>query len=147
MSTKCTIKHGDDFHFYHECFDDSNVYLQLDKGEIELSGREVTLVIPKAIWAIIREAEPVELRFAKMKDEDIQARVESEVDERIAKHAAASDDRGRGWASLIGCIPYGNANDAREAQIERGVEYYNVHRKREKKILNRIRKYKRDNKR
>jgi hypothetical protein len=30
MSTRCTIGHNDDFHLYEECFDTSNVYLQLD---------------------------------------------------------------------------------------------------------------------
>ena len=38
MSTRCTIGHGEDFHLYEECFDTSNVYLQLEaKFEAELS--------------------------------------------------------------------------------------------------------------
>jgi hypothetical protein len=36
MSTKCTLKHGRDestgqsFHLYEECFEDGNVYLELE---------------------------------------------------------------------------------------------------------------------
>ena len=38
MSTRCTIGHDEDYHLYEECFDTSNVYLQLDKKfEAELS--------------------------------------------------------------------------------------------------------------
>jgi hypothetical protein len=147
MSTKCTIKYGDDFHFYNECFDDGNVYLELDNAEVEISGREVTLVIPKAIWAVIRESAPVDLPFAKMTDEEILARAEAYVDKRIVDHKAATTDGGRSLTSLFGFIPYGDASDPREVQIERGVENYKFHRKREKKILNKIRKYQRQNKR
>lgn len=33
MSTRCTVAHDDDFHLYQECFEQDNVYLQLDGGD------------------------------------------------------------------------------------------------------------------
>jgi hypothetical protein len=33
MSTRCTISHSDDFHLYQECFEQDNVYLNLDSGD------------------------------------------------------------------------------------------------------------------
>lgn len=32
MSTRCTIAHDKDWHLYQECFEQDNVYLQLDGG-------------------------------------------------------------------------------------------------------------------
>lgn len=31
MSTKCTISHGPSYHFYEDCFDEDNVYLELNQ--------------------------------------------------------------------------------------------------------------------
>jgi len=41
MSTKATIKYGDSFHLYNDCFDDDAIYLELNgKFEIEFSVSE-----------------------------------------------------------------------------------------------------------
>lgn len=37
MSTKCTIRHGDRWHLYEECLEDTGVYLELENVEIQLS--------------------------------------------------------------------------------------------------------------
>lgn len=55
MSTKCSIGYADDHHLYEECWDTSNVYLQLDKSfEVEVStfdGRpSVTVQIDVTLW-------------------------------------------------------------------------------------------------
>ena len=39
MSTKFSVAGGDSFHFYRECFDAENVYLQLDSADFEVEGR------------------------------------------------------------------------------------------------------------
>lgn len=146
MSTKCTIKYGDGFHFYDECFDDDNVYLQLDEADVEMYGRQVTLAIPKAVWAVIRESAPVELPYAKMKDSEIEAEVTKTVDERIAEYKVA-DEKSKPILNFMGSLPFGGADSPREEQIARGIEYYSSERRRQKRILNQIRKYQRDNKR
>ena len=32
MSTRCSLAYDGDFHLYQECFENDNVYLELDKG-------------------------------------------------------------------------------------------------------------------
>lgn len=54
MSTKATIAHGRDFHFYHESLDEDNVYLELENVEFEASYRRVMVRIPVDIWEVIR---------------------------------------------------------------------------------------------
>lgn len=147
MSTKCTIKYGNDFHFYNECFDEDNVYLRLDKADIEQYGETVTMIIPKAIWAIIRESAEVNLEYALMTDEQILEYVTNEVDSRIARHNAETKEGLRQLHLLAGSFTFGFADEARDKQIKKGVKSYTEIRKREKKILNRINKYKRENKR
>ncbi len=59
MSTKATIKYGDSFHLYNDCFDDDAIYLELNgKFEIEFSVSEegnqyLTVRIPNKIAADI----------------------------------------------------------------------------------------------
>lgn len=36
MSTKSSLAHGKNFHFYNECFDDQNLYLELENAEFEV---------------------------------------------------------------------------------------------------------------
>lgn len=61
MSTKCTISYSHepefDFHFYHECFDDEAVYLELEGPDIEFEAYKdrVMIRIPNKIWNTIRE--------------------------------------------------------------------------------------------
>ena len=54
MSTKCTLKHGDSssgkhYHFYEECFDGENIYLDIDANFYAMNNG-VTLEIPRDIW-------------------------------------------------------------------------------------------------
>lgn len=56
MSTKATISYGSDYHFYEECFDRSNVYLQLEGAEFEANDRGVMVRIPIKIWREIFES-------------------------------------------------------------------------------------------
>lgn len=61
MSTKATITHDDNFHFYEECFDENNVYLQLDNAtnftvESTNYGNYVTVSVSTEILNKICEA-------------------------------------------------------------------------------------------
>jgi hypothetical protein len=65
MSTKASLKHGENFHFYEECLDQQNVFLCLRDSNpqsalyvtvtIDGSYKEVTLQIPRIIWNSIVE--------------------------------------------------------------------------------------------
>jgi len=61
MSTKASISHSDKHHFYEECLDNSNVYLQIDNPPglqvdfWEASQGSATLVIPIETWRQVVE--------------------------------------------------------------------------------------------
>lgn len=57
MSTKISITYDDDHHLYQECFENDNVWLELDNADItfESSTGKVTLGIPISTWRSIVE--------------------------------------------------------------------------------------------
>jgi hypothetical protein len=80
MSTKCTIAHGENFHFYHEVLDDEHVYLELETTQFEAGYRRVMLPIPIHIWETIRHLGGAQLDLADKQDDELLAMVETEVD-------------------------------------------------------------------
>src|SRR5579872_1898583 len=73
MSTKSTIAYGDNFHFYHEVFDEEFVYLTLEGVEFTAYRNQVTVAIPLAVWEVIRKRAGVEeFSLADKTDEELQ---------------------------------------------------------------------------
>lgn len=80
MSTKSTIAHGDNFHFYHEAADDDHVYLELEGVEFEAGHERVMVSIPIHIWETIRPLAGARLELVNHADEDLLAMVEADVE-------------------------------------------------------------------
>jgi hypothetical protein len=136
MSTKATIAYGDNFHFYHEVLDEDHVYLELETTHFEAGYGRVMIPIPIHIWETIRHLGGARLDLVNHTDEDLLAKVEAEVDERIADYRNAlreNPDRA-GWFSFVGSLVYGGADDPREQQIARGMEYYRNERQRQREV-------------
>ena len=55
MSTKVTLSHGQNYHFYEEIFDRSNVYLQIEGYEYEVRNDKVMVQVPIEVWRKILE--------------------------------------------------------------------------------------------
>ncbi|MGL6338201.1 MAG: hypothetical protein ACRC80_03570 [Waterburya sp.] len=138
MSTKCSIAHGDNFHFYRECFDEENVYLQLEGIEFTASQSEVTVTIPMAVWSIIRNFSVVDLSLADKTDAELRAMVEEKVDQRIEQYLTSDNEREKAMISLMGSICYGSADLPRNEQIESGMQYYRQTREQQLAIKNQI---------
>jgi hypothetical protein len=139
MSTKCTIVHGDSFHFYHEVFDDDHVYLELDTTHFEAGYGRVMVPIPIHIWETIRYLGGAQLDLVDKQDDELVAMVHSEVDQRIAEYQQVARDPDRAaFASFIGCLPYGKADTPRVDQIRKGVEYFRRERQRQREVRARI---------
>ena len=85
MSTKSSLAYGDNFHLYQECFDEENVYLELESVEFEASRDRVTVSIPVAIWEVIRAYGAVDLAYANYSDAEIETIVVEEVDAKNGK--------------------------------------------------------------
>jgi hypothetical protein len=140
MSTKCTISHGEDFHFYHEVLDDDHVYLELDTTHFEAGYGRVMLPIPIHIWETIRHLGGARLDLVDKADDSLLTMVERDVDQRIADYQQAlSESRDRaGFVALFGCLPYGTADSPRDDQIHRGMEYFQRERQRQLEVKARI---------
>lgn len=50
MSTKTTLSHGPNYHFYQEIFDASNVYLRIEGHEYEVTNDNAMIQIPIEVW-------------------------------------------------------------------------------------------------
>lgn len=137
MSTKSSLAHGEHFHLYNEAFDDEHVYLELNKAEFEASQDHVMVRIPLEVWITIQQVKPPHFDVAGKSDQQLLELVQAEVDERITRYQAATTDRGRGFASLIGGWVYGQADQPRDEQIEQGLKYHLEVRQRQERILER----------
>lgn len=117
MSTKSTIACGDNFHLYHECFDDTRVYLQLEGCPFEVSfdaTGTATVAIPIEIWEVLRHFPALDYTYADLSDDDIDAVVRDWVAKRPTT----------GIGRLFGAGVYGSPDDPADVQIARGVEHY-----------------------
>lgn len=133
MSTKETVAHGPNFHFFREVLDNDYIYLELEHVPFEASYNRVTVPIPVHIWEVIRRHEGTDLSFADKTDEEIRSLVEREVDERISRYNQETDEKRKRLAGF-GSMVYGRADRSREEQIERGIEYFNRKREHQRQI-------------
>jgi hypothetical protein len=136
MSTKSTIAHGNNFHFYHEALDDNHVYLELEGTEFEAGYQRVMVAIPIYIWETIRHLGVARLDLINHTDEDLLAMIEKNVDERIAEYQEAlrtNPDFSK-WIRFSGALLYGGADKPREEQIESGMDYYRRERQRQREV-------------
>jgi hypothetical protein len=134
MSTKATIAHGKNFHFYHEALDDRYVYLELEDVPFEASSNRVMVPIPTHIWEVIRRYPGVDLSLADKTDDELRAQVERNVDERIAEYSRLDDQKRRGLFRVFGSLTYGEVDSPREQQVEKGVSHFLELRKRQRQI-------------
>ncbi|MBO0862272.1 MAG: hypothetical protein J2P21_28005 [Chloracidobacterium sp.] len=136
MSTKATIAHGNNFHFYHEVLDDNHVYLELEGMEFEAGYNRVMVSIPIHIWETIRGLGAARLDLVNHTDEDLLAMIEADVDERIGEYQEAlhTNPDLSNWLKFLGCLTYGGADEPREEQIKRGMDYYRGERQRQREV-------------
>ncbi len=140
MSTKATIAYGESFHFYHECFDDDHVYLQLENVSFEASAGQVTVAIPVDVWETIRCLAPARLELVELSDDKLHRMIERQVDERIAEYEqikTAHPDRA-GMFAFFGSHVFGSADKPRGEQIKHGLKHYTRERERQQLVTQRM---------
>jgi hypothetical protein len=147
MSTKSSLAHGENFHFYEECFDDQHVYLELESTEFEViqiqrrnskdfSGR-VLARIPLETWITIQQVKPPHMDVVGKSDQELLEMVQTDVDERIARNKTAIADGKRTLGILMGSLAYGPADKARDVQIQSGITHFTEQRNQQREILER----------
>lgn len=122
MSTKSTIKYGENYHFYTEAMDDNNVYLDLSRDLLlNMTSHFVTIQIPAEIWEHIKNSYTFDTSKAEFTDKQIEQLVINEVDERIKSYNEKPDCVFR---TLSGSLTYGLPSDPREQQIDAGIKFW-----------------------
>jgi hypothetical protein len=132
MSTKVSLAHGPNFHFYTECFEDECVYLSIKNAQFEINNHHVMIEIPVAMWEVIRHYQVANIEWADKTNDEIAQYVEAKVRDRLAEVAEASD-QGKKWVRMFGSAVYGDANLPEHEQIARGVEHFQYLRTRQQK--------------
>jgi hypothetical protein len=112
MSTKCSIAYYKEdkptgFHFYHECMDRENVYLELvgDGVEYEARAGRVMVRIPIEVWEVIRKRAPADVSAADWTDEEIDAKASAEADGGVReyeRHVAEGNELALRWTAICG---------------------------------------------
>lgn len=140
MSTKCTIAYGENFHLYREVFDSDHVYFELDTTHFEAGYGRVMIPIPLHIWETIRRLGGAELDLVDLSDEELLARAQKEVEERMAEYQRVARERPEraGLVAILGSLVYGTADEPRDQQIRHGMEYFRRERKRQNELRARI---------
>jgi hypothetical protein len=160
MSTKSSLAHGENFHFYQECFDDQHVYLELENTEFEVfqtqrpnskefGGRvmvRIPLLAPTAapsgpgaleIWITIQQVKPPHMDLASKSDQELLEMVQKDFEARITRNQTAIAEGKRTLGILMGSLAYGPADDARDLQIKNGIAHFTEQRNQQREILER----------
>jgi hypothetical protein len=136
MSTKSSLAHGSGFHLYHECFEQDNVYLELEKAHFECYPDRVTVAIPIVVWEVIRQSAGADFSWVAKSDDEIRSYVEQEVHERITDFQNKDSESKR--FLFVGNGVFGDASEPKENQIEKGLAFYFGERDRQRKIFEQI---------
>jgi len=120
---------------YHDCFEQDNVYLELEKTHFECYPDKVTVAIPVVVWEVIRQSAGADFSWAAKSDDEIQSFVEQEVHGRLT---AFQDKESGSKKFMFGNSVFGLASEPRENQIEKGLAYYFGERDRQRKIFEQI---------
>lgn len=103
-----------DFHLYKECFDEQNLYL-----EVNLSDSTIKLIFPIGVaFGVARKISALEetaKRCAARTDADIAETANAEVDHRI-------ENMHDQITQMMGVLTYGSVHDPREDQVRSGIE-------------------------
>lgn len=144
MTIKTSLAYGKNFHFYQEAYNNNYVYLELEDIPYDAGYRRVMIAIPIDIWETIRGLGGANLDLVNATDEELIRLVERSVTERISQYEAArisapeEAERQRFHDSLI----FGAADEPRDRQLARGIQYYKTERDRQREVVARIAQHK-----
>jgi hypothetical protein len=144
MTVKATLAYGKSFHFYHEALDNNHVYLELEDVPYDPGYRRVMVAIPIDVWEVIRSLGQARLELVDLSDDDLLAIAERGVDERIAKYekVRVSDYEKADELRFENSVIFGAADDERERQVVRAMDYYKTERERQRGLVARMAQHK-----
>lgn len=142
MSTKSTLAYGDNFHLYRECFDDENVYLELNGLHFETTPGSAMVQIPLVVWEVIRGYSPADFSLVDKTDEELRSLAESYVQDRIdSVEQAEAEGRHESqiaFRKMVGMLVHGTYDQPRFEQLRLGVESLTAQRARQRTLRDAI---------
>ena len=144
MTMKTTLAYGKNFHFYQEALNSNYVYLELEDVPYDAGYRRIMIAIPIDVWQVVRTLGEASLELVNSSDEELLEIVKARVDERVAEYlrVRASSAEKAELVRFNNSIIFGSADEEREQQIVRGMEYYRTERERQRGIALRISQHK-----
>lgn len=144
MPVKITLAYGKNFHFFHEALDANQVYLELEDAVFEVGYRRIMISIPIDIWETIRGLGAASLNLVNASDDELMRLVEREVDDRISGYGKIrkSDPEKAELLRFNNSVVFGAADEAREQQVFKGLEYYRMERGRQREVVSRMAQHK-----
>jgi hypothetical protein len=144
MPVKVTLAYGKNFHFFHEALDANQVYLELEDAVFEVGYRRIMISIPIDIWETIRGLGGASLDLMNASDEELAQLVEKAVNSRIAEYERVrkSDPEKAELLRFSNSIIYGPADETREHQMLKGLEYHRTERGRQREVVSRMAQHK-----
>jgi hypothetical protein len=144
MPAKVTLAYGKNFHFFHEALDANQVYLELEDAVFEVGYRRIMISIPIDIWETIRSLGAASLNLVNVSDDELTRLVEREVDDRISGYEKIrkSDPEKAELLRFNNSVVFGAADEAREHQVLKGLEYYRMERGRQREVVSRMAQHK-----
>ena len=144
MPSKTTLAYGQGFHFYKEARNNDYVYLELEDIAYDAGYRRVMIAIPVDVWEVIRGLGGTDLDLVNATDEELIRIVESKVTERILQYESAlklTPEKAHKLRFSDSEV-LGAADEPRDRQLARGIEYYATQRRRQREIVERIAQHK-----
>jgi hypothetical protein len=137
MPVKVTLAYGKNFHFFHEALDANQVYLELEDAVFEIGYRRIMISIPIDIWETIRNLGAASLDLINASDEDLARIVDKAITDRITEYERVrklEPDKGE-LLRFNNYVIFGTADEAREQQFMKGLEYYRMERGRQREVV------------
>jgi hypothetical protein len=144
MTFKTTIAYGKNFHFYYEAVDKKQVFLELEDVIYDAGYRRVMIAIPIDIWETIRGLAAANFSLVNSSDEELQRLAEKLVDSRISMYQKILKMKPEeaDAARFENAIIFGGADEPKDKQIVRGLNYYKTERAAQLSILSRMAQHK-----
>jgi hypothetical protein len=144
MTIKTTIAYGKNFHFYHEGVDKRQVYLELEDVVYDAGYRRVMVAIPIDVWETIRGLAAANFDLVNSSDEELQRLAEKSVEFRIAKYQKILKTKPEEADAVCfeNAMIFGSADEPKDKQVHRGVQFYKTERACQLSILGRMAQHK-----
>jgi hypothetical protein len=131
MPPRTTLAYGRSFHFYKEARNNDYVYLELEDIAYDAGYRRVMIAIPVDVWEVIRGLGGTNLDLVNATDDELARIVESRVTERISHYESVriQTPEEAHIFRFSDSEVFGAADEPREQQLARGIEYYKTERR------------------